>query len=87
MSVKRRIELAEAMAKYRRQISRIKRLQSLLNIKVQTLQVMHEVASRELWHLESGYKLHRKLTEFSESDAERATALLLSFDPLRNSKK
>ena len=77
----------EQMARIMRRMQRIIRLQSSLNIRLQVSRQMYEQTSLELWHLENGYKLSRDASQFTEDQAERATAALIAFDPLRKPAK
>lgn len=75
-------ELRDLMARTMRRMQRIIRLQSSLNVRLQTARTVYEQASLKLWQSENGYKLQRDLQSFSSNDAERATAALIAFNPM-----
>ena len=80
MSNQKRIaELREIAARAHRRMQRIGNLQSKLHLRRQVASVEYEHAMSAIWHIENGLKLRRNASDFSEHDAERATALLFAF--------
>lgn len=80
-------KLADTMARCRRRIARIKRLQCTLNTLSVTAQVVHEKASEQLFYSLNGHRFQHDLSAFTEDQAARATAELIAFDPLRKSDR